>query len=50
MDAELVDLGWMEHCPLLAALRRHPQWKPLATRVGRAAGAILAAIDGKPAS
>ena len=42
-DLGLIDLVWLDRCPLFSALRHRPWWTPLRARVATRAAAVLAA-------
>jgi serine/threonine-protein kinase len=42
--AGLIDLMWLDHCPLLSPLRRHPRWAPVREVVAARAAEIRAAL------
>jgi eukaryotic-like serine/threonine-protein kinase len=44
VDNQLIDYGWLKHCPVLAPLRSDPRWPPLAAKVEERAQKILAAL------
>ncbi len=46
VDSGLEDIQWLEHCPILAAVRLKPQWSFLEVQVSMRAAAVLAALDG----
>jgi len=46
IDSDLIDLAWMDLCPLLAPLRADPRWGPLRAVVAERAAALLAVIRG----
>lgn len=46
VDAGLIDLGWIDHCPLLDGLRRDPRFLPLRAQVKQRADEILDAYRG----
>ena len=49
VESDLIDLGWFEHCPPLAPLRRDPRWAPLREIVHERAQRILDALrSGRP--
>jgi serine/threonine-protein kinase len=49
--AGLIDLGWLDHCPLFPPLRSHPRWAPVREVIAARAAEIRAALGrGKLAS
>ena len=50
VDLGLVDIAWMDHCPLLDDLRKDPEFAPLRERVAVRAKVVLMALRGAEAT
>jgi eukaryotic-like serine/threonine-protein kinase len=50
LKGSFIDLGWMDHCPVIAPLRSDPRFVTLREQVAGRAAAVLAALDGPPES
>jgi serine/threonine-protein kinase len=50
VDLGLVDIAWMDRCPLLEDLRKDPEWKDMRERVASRARIVLMQLEGGQAT